>query len=156
MSKHSVLIQWSEEDQAFIAISPELEGLSAFGSTYEEAARELSIAQDLYLETLKEDNEAIPEPDTLPSFSGQVRLRLPKSLHASLSNQAKKEGVSLNTHMVHLLSERHSFDLIGNKIESLKGLLVEKPSTSIHKTKAEFENWGEAEVNIQRSFYGPH
>ncbi len=37
------------------------------------------------------------------SFSGQTRLRLPKSLHATLSFLAEKEGVSLNTYLVHLL-----------------------------------------------------
>jgi hypothetical protein len=56
---------------------------------------------------LTEDNEEIPEPETLRPYSGQTRLRLPKSLHASLANQAKQQGVSLNTHIVYLLSERN-------------------------------------------------
>lgn len=120
MPKYSLIIQWSEEDQAYIAISPELNGLSAFGSTYEEAAKELSIAQELYLETMKEDGEEIPAPDIVQPFSGQVRLRLPKSLHAGLSIRAKKEGISLNTYMVQLLAEKHSLRLVKNAIESLK------------------------------------
>jgi len=37
-------------------------------------------------------------------FSGQLRLRIPKSLHAKLALMAEKEGVSLNMLLVHLLS----------------------------------------------------
>ena len=97
MSKHSVLVQWSDEDEGFIATVPELPGLSAFGSSPEKAVEELSLAKEAYLEVLLEDEEEVPEPDVLKPFSGQTRLRLPKSLHAFLSNEAKKEGVSLNT-----------------------------------------------------------
>ena len=106
MLRYSTILQWSEEDQAYIASVPELPGLSAFGSTAEEAVRELSVAQKLYLETLQEDGEEIPEPDEYKSFSGQTRIRMSKSLHASLSFEAKKEGVSLNSYIIYLLTER--------------------------------------------------
>ena len=119
MSKHSALIQWSEEDKAYVAIVPELPGLSAFGSTPEEAAKELATARDAFLEVLVEDGEEIPEPEVLKPFSGQTRLRLPKSLHAALSNQARKEGVSLNTYIVQLLSERNALAQVKKDIERL-------------------------------------
>jgi len=108
MSRHSVIVQWSEEDQAFIATVPELPGLSAFGETQEEALRELDIAKGAFLDVMREDGQEIPEPDIHKPFSGQTRVRLPKSLHAALSEQAKKEGVSLNTRIVQLLSERNA------------------------------------------------
>lgn len=120
MSKHSTMIQWSEEDEAYIAFVPELPGLSAFGSSAEEAARELSLAKEAYLEVLIEDEEEIPEPETLKPFSGQTRVRLPKSLHASLANQARQQGVSLNTHIVYLLSERNSLSIVNERIASLE------------------------------------
>ncbi len=120
MSKHSTMIQWSEEDEAYIAFVPELPGLSAFGSSAEEAARELSLAKEAYLEVLIEDEEEIPEPETLKPFSGQTRVRLPKSLHASLANQARQQGVSLNTHIVYLLSERNSLSIVKERIASLE------------------------------------
>ena len=47
MSKHSMLIQWSEEDKAYIAIVSELPGLSAFGSSQEEAVKDVSLSEDL-------------------------------------------------------------------------------------------------------------
>lgn len=37
-------------------------------------------------------------------YSGQLRLRIPQSLHRQLALAADQEGVSLNTLLVHLLS----------------------------------------------------
>jgi len=120
MSKHSMLIQWSEGDKAYIATVSELPGLSAFGSSPEETVKELSIAKKAYLDVLEEDGEEIPEPDLLKPFSGQTRLRLPKTLHESLTNGAKKEGVSLNTYIVQLLSERNPLVEISHRIATLE------------------------------------
>ena len=119
-SKHSILVQWSEKDKGFIATVPELPGLSAFGSTQNEAVQELAKAREAYLEVMHEDNEPIPIPETLKPFSGQTRVRMPKRLHASLSAQAKKEGVSLNTYVVHLLSERNAYHLTTEAISSVE------------------------------------
>lgn len=120
MKEYSMVIQWSEEDGGYIATIPELSGLSAFGVTREEALQELEVAKEAYLEVFKEDGCELPEPDTLNSFSGQTRIRLPKSLHASLSREAKLEGVSLNTHIVYLLSERNIGKRVERKIDELQ------------------------------------
>lgn len=118
--KYSVVVQWSDEDEGYIAIVPELKGLSAFGATPEEALKELNVAKELYLEVFEEDGCALPDPEKLVSFSGQIRLRLPKSLHAELSRSAKNEGISLNTKIVNLLSKRSSLSRIEKKIDSIK------------------------------------
>ena len=120
MSKHSVVIKWSDCDDGYIATVPELEGLSAFGNTPEEAARELSIAKDLYLEVMKEDGHEIPDPEILKPYSGQIRLRMPKRLHETLSETAKAEGVSLNMLIVSLLSERNAHKQFKREIEKLR------------------------------------
>lgn len=120
MSKYSALLQWSEEDNAYIATVPELPGLSAFGSSQEEVAMELSIAMKAYLEVMEEDGEEIPEPELLKSFSGQTRLRLPKSLHQSLTSEAKREGVSLNTYVIQLLSQRNLVKKLELRITALE------------------------------------
>lgn len=129
MSKHSVVIKWSDADDGFIATVPELEGLSAFGNTPEEAAKELSEAKELYLEVLEEDGEEIPEPDLLKPYSGQLRLRLPRELHASLSERAKQESISLNTYIVHLLSERNAYKQVRADITSLRTDYIYAPAT---------------------------
>lgn len=131
MSKHSLKIVWSEEDNGYIATVPELEGLSAFGNTYEEAARELSVAKELYLEIMREDGEEIPEPEILKPYSGQIRLRMPKRLHESLSEKAKEEGVSLNMLIVHLLSERHIYRELKKELAMLRNEISVLESESV-------------------------
>lgn len=107
MFKHSVAIKWSDEDNGFIAFIPELEGLSAFGLTQDEAVKELLVAAEAFIETLKESGQEMPPPGKILPYSGQLRLRLPKWLHASLAVDAENEGVSLNTYLISLLAKRH-------------------------------------------------
>lgn len=101
--KYSIQISWSDEDECFIAISDELPNLSAFGDTYDEVLHEIQEAMSGYLEVL--GHEAKPEPLTLESYSGQFRVRLPRTLHRRLAGVAKREGVSLNTMIIKNLSE---------------------------------------------------
>jgi len=106
MFKYSLQIKWSDEDNGYIATAPELPGLSAFGNTREEAVSELKVAAEAYLAALKESGQALPVPEKQSPYSGQIRLRMPKSLHAKLSAAAAGDDISLNTYIVTLLSER--------------------------------------------------
>ena len=92
MFKYSMSIQWSDEDEGFIATVPELEGLSAFGETQEEATRQLLEAAEAFVETMKKAGDALPEPSKVAVYSGQTRLRMPKGLHARLASEAGKGG----------------------------------------------------------------
>jgi predicted HicB family RNase H-like nuclease len=56
------------------------------------------------LEQLQADEENHPEPP--PDAKGRFVLRLPKSLHAALTAEAKAEGVSLNQLCVAKLATR--------------------------------------------------
>ncbi len=120
MNKYAVSIKWSDEDNGFIASIPGLQGLSAFGNTNEEALSELKIAAEAYFHSLKKAGKTIPLENKVISFSGQIRLRMSKSLHAALSNEAEEEGVSLNTYMVTLLSERHMEQKLLKKFSDLE------------------------------------
>lgn len=105
ITRYGVRIHWSDEDGGYIALSPDLMGVSAFGETMEEALRELRTAQHLALEEILASGRRPPTPQALPSHSGQFRLRLPGSLHDWLVARAEMEGVSLNTLVVQLLGE---------------------------------------------------
>ena len=59
--KYKVEIFYSEEDQGYIAVAPELKGCSAFGETKEQALQELDIAMALWIKVAIEDNEVLPE-----------------------------------------------------------------------------------------------
>lgn len=69
MSKYSMIMSWSEEDQAYIVSVPELPGCMADGETPEEAVKQAQVAIDLWIETAKEDGEEIPKPSFLNSVS---------------------------------------------------------------------------------------
>lgn len=60
--KYRIEIFWSDEDGGYIANVPDLRYCSAFGESYEEALREVLVAMDLHLDTLRELGRSIPEP----------------------------------------------------------------------------------------------
>jgi predicted RNase H-like HicB family nuclease len=124
MFKYSINLVWSEEDSCYVATVAEFPGLSAFGETPEEATEEAKIAVEGFLKVYQEDGCQIPKPAILKSFSGQTRLRLPKSLHAALTQEAQKEGISLNTYLVSLLSDRHISKQLEKEISDLKNLVL--------------------------------
>jgi predicted RNase H-like HicB family nuclease len=62
MSKYAIEIFYSEEDEGYIAIAPELPGCSAFGETEEEALTEIKVAMELWLETARKEARPIPQP----------------------------------------------------------------------------------------------
>jgi antitoxin HicB len=136
-TKHSVTIQWSEDDQVFIASVPEITGLNAFGETPEEAIKELNAAKELFLQVMKEDGESIPDPDLFVQHSGQLRIRIPRSLHASLSHEAKNEGVSLNTYISHLLSERNAFQKVKKELEKNAPVFIVQPQSQVAYTSGQ-------------------
>nr|WP_242953521.1 toxin-antitoxin system HicB family antitoxin [Enterocloster citroniae] len=41
----------------------------------------------------------------MEKYSGQFKLRLPKSLHRQLTQHSKREGVSMNQYCVYLLAK---------------------------------------------------
>ena len=60
--KYRIEIFWSDEDGGYIANVPDLRYCSAFGESYEEALREVLVAMELHLDTLREEGRPTPEP----------------------------------------------------------------------------------------------
>ncbi len=54
-------IFYSEEDEGYIAVVPELPGCSAFGETEEEALKEIKAAIELWIEAAKKEGREIPK-----------------------------------------------------------------------------------------------
>lgn len=52
--RYRILVEWSDEDQAFIARVPALPGCLAHGATAEKAAHEAEVAAGLILDVMKE------------------------------------------------------------------------------------------------------
>ena len=73
MHKYALEIFYSDEDEGFIGLVPELPGCSAFGETEETALYELKIAIDLWLETAKKVGRAIPKPEGKELLQGIIK-----------------------------------------------------------------------------------
>lgn len=97
VSRYSVVVAWSDEDGEYVATSPEWPGLSWLASAEPEAIRGLRRAIRDAIDVFNEHGSQIPSPRPQPSYSGQLRLRMPKSLHQAMAARADQEGVSLNT-----------------------------------------------------------
>ena len=52
-----VHIQWSEDDDCFIAKAPDFEGFSGLGDSYTEAASDLELAMSLEVAAIREEAE---------------------------------------------------------------------------------------------------
>lgn len=89
----------------FVVSFPELPGCITCGETLEAAVANALDAKKAWLQAAIEDGIEINEPDSLEDYSGQFKLRIPRSLHRSLAEQAKREGISMNQYCVYLLSK---------------------------------------------------
>jgi predicted RNase H-like HicB family nuclease len=133
MSKYGFNLLWSEEDQGFIVTCPDFPGLSAFGESPEEALSEAKIALELFITSLQATGDSLPKPTECFDYSGQIRFRMPKTLHSSLAHQAEKECVSLNTWLITLLSERNATTKLVDKVCSR----IDNVEKAIHVHRAE-------------------
>lgn len=62
MLNYEILIYWSNDDKAFVAEVPELQGCMAHGNTHEAALASVKEAMQLWIDTAKGAGEPIPVP----------------------------------------------------------------------------------------------
>lgn len=60
--RYEIILNWSQEDQAFIAAVPELPGCMADGATYQEALTNAEVVIREWIETAQELGRPIPVP----------------------------------------------------------------------------------------------
>jgi len=60
--KYEIIINWSEEDLAYIPAVPELPGCAANGKTYKQALANVEVIIREWIETAKDLKRAVPEP----------------------------------------------------------------------------------------------
>lgn len=87
----------------FLIEVPMLKGCMSDGETVEEAYNNLEEAKKEWFTYMLENNLAIPEPaDTV--YSGRFMVRIPKTLHKIITEQSKREGLSLNQYVSNVLA----------------------------------------------------
>ncbi len=98
------------EEGGYTAYYPELPGCATCGETLEKTVVNAQDAKKAWLTAALEDGINIPVPASNneisdENYSGQFKLRMPKSLHRKLAEQSKKEGISMNQYCIYLLSQ---------------------------------------------------
>lgn len=97
------------DEDGYAAYFPELPGCITMGDTVEEAVSNAMEAKKEWMQAALEDGLEIPLPVADGEYSGQFKLRLPKSLHRELAYRAKREGVSMNQYCLYLLSHNLAY-----------------------------------------------
>ena len=88
----------------YAAKIPDLPGCITQGETRLEVLEMIEDAKRCWLTEELEDDEDIPEPPDPYKLDGQLRVRIPRSLHRKLSKCAALDGVSINQMVTYLIS----------------------------------------------------
>jgi len=93
------------KEGGYVVRFPELPGCLTCAETVEEAIKNAEGCKKEWLTAALEDGIKIPEPVSDEEYSGQFKLRIPKSLHRALAEHSKEEGISMNQYCLYLLSK---------------------------------------------------
>src|SRR5260370_35115846 len=66
MLRYEIILHWSNEDQAFLAVVPELPGCMADGTTYQEALANAEVVMRQWIGTAQGPEGPLPEPKGRP------------------------------------------------------------------------------------------
>ncbi len=104
---YSVRIYPEPDGSGYTAEIPDLPGCITCADTLDEVWLLIEDAKRGWLELALADGDAIPEPappiEEQPS--GKFTVRVPRSLHRKLAEEARREGVSLNQFVTVALAE---------------------------------------------------
>ena len=103
-------------DGGFVAEIQELPGCITQGETLEEVFEAIEDARRGWIQVAFESGQDIPLPRDIEEYSGRILLRIPKSLHGTLTYAAKRDGVSLNQYISSLLSSEVQRDVMKDKM----------------------------------------
>lgn len=92
------------DEGGYVVSYPDLPGCLTCGDTLENAISNAEDAKKEWIQTALEEKIAIPTPQNVNNYSGQFKLRIPKTLHKLLAEHSKEEGISMNQYCVYLLS----------------------------------------------------
>jgi len=113
-----------EDAETWFARVKELPGCISEGDNAQDAAEMILDAMSGWVEIALADGQTIPEPRPVEDYSGKFVVRVPKSLHRDLAQEADRHGVSLNLFICTELAravgrpdvERANATLVNNRI----------------------------------------
>jgi predicted RNase H-like HicB family nuclease len=119
VDRYTYLVTWLEDEEEYVGRCKEFPLMTAFGETQEEAISEIKELIATTLEILEEDGDEIPKPISEKNYSGKILLRLPRSLHKKVFEQAENDGVSVNTFLNIIIAENVYQSRINSTLNSL-------------------------------------
>lgn len=103
--QYAFMMVEDQEEGGYTIYYPDLPGCITCGETADSAIKNAEDAKKEWMIAALEQGIEIPEPNSIDKYSGQFKLRIPKSLHRSLAEHSKKEGISMNQYCTYLLSK---------------------------------------------------
>jgi antitoxin HicB len=101
---------YAAPEGGYVAEIEDLPGCLTEGETLDEVFERIEDARRAWIEVTYEDGADIPLPRTDREYSGKFVVRIAKSLHRRLAEQADREGISLNQHVEGILSASIAYD----------------------------------------------
>lgn len=104
---YAVRVYREPDGSGYTAEIPDLPGCITCADTLDEVWALIEDAKRGWLELALADGDPIPEPAPMleEQPSGKFTVRVPRSLHRKLSEEARREGVSLNQFVTVALAE---------------------------------------------------
>ncbi|AXY52321.1 type II toxin-antitoxin system HicB family antitoxin [Rhodococcus ruber] len=93
---YSYRVQWSPEDNEYVATVLEFPGLSRIESDQSEALNGVVRLVEGVIDDLIANDETVPRPFSERSYSGTIYVRTSPDLHRRLAIEAAERHVSLN------------------------------------------------------------
>ena len=101
--KYLKVVEWSDVDNCYIGTAPGLFDGGVHGKSEEKVFKELCIAVEDVVKTMKKSGMVLPQPTINKKFSGKIALRMPPDLHKALFINAMQSGESVNKFIQHKL-----------------------------------------------------
>ncbi len=123
----------ASQDGGYVITFPDLPGCATQVESLDEVGPAAGEIRTLWLESAYEQGLAIPLPSHPEEYSGKFNLRLPRSLHRELAEEAQRDGVSLNQYVVTLLARRDALARVERKLQEMEARLAETGEASPYR-----------------------
>lgn len=120
ISKYTIRVEWSEEDDCYLAKCLEFPSLITHGDTRKKAIEELELVLEETINWMEEEDEKVPEPLTTRNYKGNISLRIPSDTHKEIAVLAAEKNISINQYITSLLEKNLYSDQISNYASTLK------------------------------------
>ena len=130
IDKYTIRVQWSEEDEAFLANCLEFPSLMTHGDTQSEAIEELREVLQFAIDDLRDKGKNLPVPIGEKQFKGNISLRVPPETHEQLFYNASEEQLSLNQYITTILEKNLYENKIRTTVNALNDM-VQSLSTEV-------------------------